>query len=731
MDMQASVTKFQADLSAMERRTQTMAQRMENSFRGAQRTVGGFLAHLSRVHLMLATLAGGGGIGLVVNRSLEMADTLADTADKLGVNVEVLQELRYAAQQNGVQQNTLDMALQRFNRRVAEAAHGTGEAKAALQELGIQLTDNQGRLRNTEDLLGDVADAMQRTHSQADRLRLGFKLFDSEGVALVNMLRSGRITLEQWREEAREAGVVLDESMIRRASQARDRLDQLSLVIQSNMIRAVVALAPHIESLATKLADLAADWAFIFNRMAAESDQSSDVIAFRIAEITEEIERLRKSAAQMKAQPGLLLPGREQVIARDVVRRIAELEAERERLRQLLRQALQRETKPLQVSMEITRVGLPTDVLRALESQMEGLRGAEQRLPAFEKPFVVAESLEEMARVGKVAVADMLQSLESLSRGLEGAETMPTDFERARDVAEGLKQLAAFARQIGEDFRAANPHLETFAQGLVGAEEAMSGIRPDPIHVTGQAVEELVDQLERERDALMLTGEELAVFNALSKVSGEMTDFQRERIAALAVQVHRLKEAQEEAEERAKRFETSILALQQPLASAFEDAIFNGERLSDVLGALAEDIARLTLRWAILNAVQAGLNALPTGGGGVGLSAAQVQAAGGAEFVSAQPMQHGGVVKRPTLIVAGEAGPEAIVPLERLGGGVKVEIVNNAPGVQVRPESPRRGPNGEDVRRFVIETVQGGFDAGFFDGPMRRRFAAAPRVAGR
>jgi hypothetical protein len=41
--------------------------------------------------------------------------------------VEALQELRFAANASGVEQQTLDMALQRFTRRAAEAAQGTGE----------------------------------------------------------------------------------------------------------------------------------------------------------------------------------------------------------------------------------------------------------------------------------------------------------------------------------------------------------------------------------------------------------------------------------------------------------------------------------------------------------------------------------------------------------------------------------------------------------------------------
>jgi hypothetical protein len=82
-----------------------------------------------------------GGLGALIDRSISAADAIGKTADKIGVGVEALQELRFAARASGVEQQTLDMALQRFTRRAAEAAQGTGEAKDALAQMAIALRD--------------------------------------------------------------------------------------------------------------------------------------------------------------------------------------------------------------------------------------------------------------------------------------------------------------------------------------------------------------------------------------------------------------------------------------------------------------------------------------------------------------------------------------------------------------------------------------------------------------
>lgn len=115
-------------------------------------------------------------------------DQLAKTSAKLGVGADALQKLRFQAELTGVSANTLDMALQRMVRRVSEAAAGTGEAKDALKELGLNAQELAKLSPDKQFAL--IAQAMKRVENQTDKVRLSFKLFDSEGVALVNTLNS-------------------------------------------------------------------------------------------------------------------------------------------------------------------------------------------------------------------------------------------------------------------------------------------------------------------------------------------------------------------------------------------------------------------------------------------------------------------------------------------------------------------------------------------------------------
>lgn len=224
--------------------TQKVEQRFERMSVGVSRSMKAFVAAFSV-----------GAITRFVRSSIEAADAIGKTADKIGVTTTALQELRYAAESAGVQQNTLDMALQRFTRRSAEAARGTGEAKDALAELGIELRDQSGNLRPTEALLRDVADAFTRVEDPAERVRLAFKLFDSEGVVMVNMLRNGSAGMQEAAKRAHELGLVMDEEMIRSAEDANDALATLDMALSRTGQTAAVTFADDIRTAAEAVQD--------------------------------------------------------------------------------------------------------------------------------------------------------------------------------------------------------------------------------------------------------------------------------------------------------------------------------------------------------------------------------------------------------------------------------------------------------------------------------------------
>jgi hypothetical protein len=100
--------------------------------------------------------------------------------------------------------------------------------------------------KSPDEALKAVADAMNKVENQSDKVRLAFKLFDSEGVNLVNTLKLGSEGLSEVEREAEELGLTLnrtDAAMVEAANDAKDRLGKAFIGLASTI---AVELAPSI-----------------------------------------------------------------------------------------------------------------------------------------------------------------------------------------------------------------------------------------------------------------------------------------------------------------------------------------------------------------------------------------------------------------------------------------------------------------------------------------------------
>lgn len=199
----------------------------------------------------LVGAVGAGGLGLLISNSLKATDALAKTAGRIGTTTEALSALQYAGQLTGVEVNTMNMALQRFTRRTAEAAVGTGEAKGALRELNVDARELV-RLPLDQRMLV-LADAFEGVTNESDRLRLAFKLFDSEGAALVNTLSQGRGALDEMLGEAQSLGVVMTADAAKGVENANDAMTRFFAVSKGLVAQFTAALAPAIKFAADEL----------------------------------------------------------------------------------------------------------------------------------------------------------------------------------------------------------------------------------------------------------------------------------------------------------------------------------------------------------------------------------------------------------------------------------------------------------------------------------------------
>jgi hypothetical protein len=191
-------------------------------------------------------------------------DKLAKTSTKLGIPTDRLAGLDLAAERSGVKIEQLRIGVQRATRRISE---NTAATAGALGELGLSARELQSL--SPDQQLERIAEGFAKIDNQGDRVRVAFKLFDSEGVNLINTLQDGGTALRQAFTDAERFGLALSNVDAGRVERANDAINDVSKVSQGLARQFTAAFAPVVEGIAKAFVDSQGDireWRSVFEQ---------------------------------------------------------------------------------------------------------------------------------------------------------------------------------------------------------------------------------------------------------------------------------------------------------------------------------------------------------------------------------------------------------------------------------------------------------------------------------
>lgn len=145
-----------------------------------------------------------------LTRSVAESTLAAQTAARtVNVSLQGWQQFGHAANLVGSNADQMSGALGSLRDKALEAARGNWELRRAFRLMGVQLTDNRGRLRDTESLMMDVADAFARVPDSERRTRAAMELFGEAGAALIPILSQGSAGMRAAARDAQFLGITL------------------------------------------------------------------------------------------------------------------------------------------------------------------------------------------------------------------------------------------------------------------------------------------------------------------------------------------------------------------------------------------------------------------------------------------------------------------------------------------------------------------------------------------
>lgn len=246
IDIAANLARLESDLGKANRLSQKFAEDQQKRYARIGKMLGA----------AVATFATGAFAGWI-KESIDAADAAAETAQSIGITVEAYQSLSYAASTAGVEQESLTGALTKFNKTIAQAAAGGKKQAEAFGDLGLNVRDANGDLKDADKLLLEVADKFQGYADGANKTAVAQDLFGKSGAKLVPLLNSGKQGITDLMTEAQKLGLVMSAENAAAADQFNDSLTALDGIGRGMANNLAADLLPALNDITGLMLDLA------------------------------------------------------------------------------------------------------------------------------------------------------------------------------------------------------------------------------------------------------------------------------------------------------------------------------------------------------------------------------------------------------------------------------------------------------------------------------------------
>lgn len=194
-----------------------------------------------------AATAAGVAIGFAVKGAIDHADELGKTAQKIGLSVEALSRLEYAAKLSDVELAGLTTGLRKFSQEIVSG-------NKAFTALGINVKDASGKFRSTDAVFADVADRFSRMEDGALKTSLAVDLFGRSGADLIPLLNGGAGGLARMAAESDRLGATISTSTAGAAEELNDTFTRIEATLGGVVNKVMEAALPALQEFADVLA---------------------------------------------------------------------------------------------------------------------------------------------------------------------------------------------------------------------------------------------------------------------------------------------------------------------------------------------------------------------------------------------------------------------------------------------------------------------------------------------
>jgi hypothetical protein len=208
------------------------------------------------IGIVAAAVAAATALAALIVSSGNTAANLVDMSDKTGISVQRLQELQYFGSQYKLSLDTVASSQAKLTRSMAAAQAGTGDAAKGFKELGVEVTNSDGTLRNQQDVFADTIDALGKIENPAERDALAMAIFGKSAQELNPLIKAGSEELARLSEQAHKVGAVMSDEDVAALEAFDDTLAGLKLTIIATLGTLAAGFLPSLQKVFNKLIEV-------------------------------------------------------------------------------------------------------------------------------------------------------------------------------------------------------------------------------------------------------------------------------------------------------------------------------------------------------------------------------------------------------------------------------------------------------------------------------------------
>jgi lambda family phage tail tape measure protein len=202
VSLEANVARFESDLNKAEFMAKKAMDTIGNVSETAMKAVKGAVMAMAAAYTFDAFADG-------IKGAIESAGELDQMAKKTGATVEALSGLKSAAKLSGTSLEEVGGGLQKLSKAMFEAAGGSQKQSDLFKSLGVEVTDSSGKLRDSGEVMLDLAKKLDSMDSSTQAVATAQMLLGKRGAELLPFMQDlaeiGELNAKVTSEMAAEA----------------------------------------------------------------------------------------------------------------------------------------------------------------------------------------------------------------------------------------------------------------------------------------------------------------------------------------------------------------------------------------------------------------------------------------------------------------------------------------------------------------------------------------------